>query len=126
VDDTVEDATLRTLLGRYVSAWALADVPALVALLHEDATLAMPPIPEWVEGAAAIGASLGAMVFTPDSRGRFRLVPMRASGRPAFAAYKDGEPMAIHVLDVKDGRIATITAFLDASLFARFGLPARI
>jgi RNA polymerase sigma-70 factor (ECF subfamily) len=35
-------------------------------------------------------------------------------------------PWAIQVLDVTDGRIAEITAFLGVDLFAVFGLPAHL
>lgn len=127
---TMDDET-RSLLMRYVRAWEEADVGALVTLLREDASLAMPPLEAWAQGAHAIGASIGAMVFVPGARGRFRLVPTEASGLPAFAAYErrdDGafHPLSIHVLDVRDGRIAAITAFLDVSLFARFGLPTTL
>jgi RNA polymerase sigma-70 factor (ECF subfamily) len=123
------DPATFALLARYVEAWERADVSALVSLLHEDATLAMPPLPSWLRGAAAIGASLEAMVFAPDAGGLFRLVATGANGLPAFAAYRrdaeSGELRAagIHLLDVKAGRIAAITAFLDPSLFAAFGLP---
>ncbi len=124
------DGPTRELLARYVQAWELADVTSLVALLHEDATLAMPPLAEWLAGSAAIAASLQAMVFGPAGAGAFRLLATEANGRPAFAAYQrdpaSGElrPMALHVLDLADGRIAGITAFLGP--FAAFGLPATL
>ena len=38
------------LLDRYVEAFERFDIEALVALLHEDATLSMPPHPLWVQG----------------------------------------------------------------------------
>jgi RNA polymerase sigma-70 factor (ECF subfamily) len=121
-----------SLLARYVRAWEEADVDALVALLHEDATLSMPPLPAWIRGATAIGASIRAMVLPPEARGRLRLVPTRANGLPALAAYQrdaaSGEYRAgaIHVLEIAGDRIEAITAFLDPSLFASFGLPAAI
>jgi RNA polymerase sigma-70 factor (ECF subfamily) len=124
-----EDEATRTLLGRYVSAWELADVSALVALLHEEATLCMPPLAEWLEGRAAIGQSIGRMVLVPEARGAFRLVPTRANGMPAFAAYQRDpasgsfRPFGIHVLAIEDGAIKAITAFLDPTLLARLGLP---
>jgi RNA polymerase sigma-70 factor, ECF subfamily len=126
--DAADPAT-SALLARYVQAWERADVPALVALLHEEATLAMPPLSAWLRGAAAIGVSLENMVLTPDAAGRFRLLAIQANGRSAFAAYRhdpeSGELRAagIHLLEVKAGRIASITAFLDSSLFSGFGLP---
>jgi RNA polymerase sigma-70 factor (ECF subfamily) len=55
-------------------------------------------------------------------------VPTRANGQLAFGTYKlvDGEWVAnaIHVLALSpDAEIVDAVAFLDASLFAHFGLP---
>jgi RNA polymerase sigma-70 factor (ECF subfamily) len=117
------------LLERYVRAWEAADVQGLVALLRNDATLEMPPLPQWLSGADAIGASIGSMVFGPAGPGAFRLVRTEANGQPAFGAYQldrdSGEmrAMALHVLRIRDGRIASITAFLNPLLLRAFGLP---
>lgn len=125
-----EDGATSALLARYVHAWEQADVGALVSLLREDATLAMPPYAGWMQGRAAIGASIGAMVLPPEARGTLSLVPIRANGAPAFAMYArdaaTGElrAAAIHVVTVEDGAIRAIDAFLDPTLFPRFGLPA--
>jgi RNA polymerase sigma-70 factor (ECF subfamily) len=123
-----EDAATRSLLARYVAAWELADVSALVALLHEEATLCMPPLSEWLRGRGAIGQAIAAMVFLREARGTFRLIGTHANGLPAFAAYQRDAtgafyPMAIHALEIRAGRIAALTAFLDPTLFARLGLP---
>jgi RNA polymerase sigma-70 factor, ECF subfamily len=121
------ESVTRDLLAKYMQAWERADVPALVSLLHDDATLAMPPLPMWLRGPQAIGQSIGAMVLTPEARGQFRLVPTEANGAPAFAAYRRGttcyEPVSVHVLSFAHGRIGSITAFLDPRLFAKLGLP---
>jgi RNA polymerase sigma-70 factor (ECF subfamily) len=111
------------VLGRYVDAWTRADATALVALLRDDATLAMPPLRDWLRGPAHIGASIQHMVFAGSAG--FSLVPIEANGAPAFAAYHraTGAAMAIHVVDTIDGRISAITAFLSPALFATFGLP---
>jgi hypothetical protein len=45
------------------------DAGALV-LRREDVTLATPPLAIWLLGPRAIGASLGAMVLTPQARSR--------------------------------------------------------
>jgi RNA polymerase sigma-70 factor (ECF subfamily) len=86
----------------------------------------MPPIRDWLRGAAAIGASIQHMVFA-GSHG-FSLVPIEANGAPAFAAYaRDAggtlRAMAIHGVDTLDGQIAAITAFVTPGLFPAFGLP---
>jgi RNA polymerase sigma-70 factor (ECF subfamily) len=42
------------LLARYVSAFERHDVAALVSLLHEDATMSMPPFTWWLRGRESI------------------------------------------------------------------------
>jgi RNA polymerase sigma-70 factor (ECF subfamily) len=126
-----EDDATRRLLSQYVEAWERADIGALVCLLHEEATLAMPPLPLWLSGPHAIGASIGGMVFRPGTAGVFRLVETEANGLPAFAAYAmgdDGEyaPMALHVLSIRDGRIDGITAFMNPAVFSAFDVPERL
>jgi RNA polymerase sigma-70 factor (ECF subfamily) len=122
----IDDPRIASLLKRYVEAWERADVSRLVELLHEDATLAMPPLPDWLTGAQAIGASIDAMVFREGQPGGFRMVPTAANGLPAFAMWRRDpasgrfEPMALHLVAVRDGKIASIVAFLDPALPARF------
>jgi RNA polymerase sigma-70 factor (ECF subfamily) len=106
-------------------------VPALVALLHEEATLAMPPLPLWLRGAQNIGASIAAMVLTPNASGLFRLLPTEANGLPAFAAYRKNategfEPFALHLLELDGDRVGAITAFLDPRVLRDFALPNRL
>jgi RNA polymerase sigma-70 factor, ECF subfamily len=127
VDEPSEET--RALLERYMNAWQSADVDALVSLLREDATLAMPPIPTWLEGPSAIAASLRSMVLPQGSAGLFKLVATEANGAPAFAAYARDDAgiyhaHSLHVLDVRGARVAHIMAFVDPSLFAYFALPA--
>ena len=43
-----------------------------------------------------------------------------------FAVYQGGQAMALHLLELRDGRIAAITAFVDPSLFPRFGLAGTL
>ncbi|HLT62648.1 MAG TPA: hypothetical protein VK020_15710 [Microlunatus sp.] len=54
---------------------------------------------------------------------------MPINGSPGFGQYRpDGDryrPFALVVLDLRDGRIAGMTTFLDSATdFPRFGLPA--
>jgi RNA polymerase sigma-70 factor, ECF subfamily len=63
-----------------------------------------------------------------------RVIPtVAANGAPAFGQYKPSEsgsgydPWALQVLEVRDGRIAELTFFLETeTLFPLFGLPARL
>ena len=121
-------ATERRLVTRFADAFETGDVDTIVALLTEDAWLTMPPVPLEYQGPEAIGGFLR----TVPARGelqRFRLVPTRANGQPAYGLYlRDGHcPIAralgIVVLTLAEERIAAITVFHDTSVIARFGLP---
>ena len=120
---TIGDERLRAVVDQYVAAWEEGDVDALVALLTEDATFAMPPRPTWFRGPDAIGTFLAAHPL--DGPGRWRRERVGANGQLAFAAYRrrpDGseEPQAIEVLTLApDGRIAGVMAFHEIA-FAPF------
>jgi RNA polymerase sigma-70 factor (ECF subfamily) len=121
-------ATEQALVRRLVDAWHAADVPAIVALLTDDALLTMPPQPERYVGRAAIGTFF-ATVPAGGRLDRFRFVPTRANRQPAVAAYyrstDEGayQAHAVIVLAIEDDAIASITRFADHALFDRFGLP---
>jgi RNA polymerase sigma-70 factor (ECF subfamily) len=128
-DDTSLSADEQALVDRYVHAFERYDVDALAALMHEDATMAMPPFSLWLQGRASFsGWLLGRGAACRGSR----LVPTAANGLPAFAQYKpagDGRylPWALVVLEVRRGAVAAQTFFLDtATLFPRFGLPMEL
>ena len=114
------------LLNRYVDAFQLYDVDALVSLLREDATMSMPPYAFWLQGPESIkGWLLGR---GGPCRGS-RLIRTRASGTPAFAQYRlqpDGSFAAwgLIILEPAGGRIAAWNTFLDVEkLFPLFDLP---
>jgi RNA polymerase sigma-70 factor (ECF subfamily) len=120
----LDDDEIRSLVERYVEAWDRGDVDAVVAMLAEEATFSMPPAAEWFRGRDAIREFLPR---GPLSIPR-RFVPVAANGQLAFGTYKliEGEwlPNAVHVITVDAaGAITDMVAFLDASLFERFGLP---
>jgi RNA polymerase sigma-70 factor (ECF subfamily) len=118
------------LLDRYVEAFERYDVSALTAILHEDATMSMPPYSLWLQGHESIvGWLLGRGAACRGSR----LIPTRACGAPAFGQYKpspDGgphQPWALIVLELERDGIASMNFFLDtARLFPRFGLPPEL
>ncbi len=118
----------QALLARYVAAFEAYDIAALVSLLHEDASISMPPIPTWLKGLDDLRDwYLGYGIGCKGSR----LVPLTANGSPAFGQYRVSprgghEPWSIQVIEITDGRISHIHHFLDTALFARFGLPARL
>lgn len=119
----------RALLERYMKAWEQRDVGYLVALLKEDATYTMPPLPQWYDGRPAIGAFFEWAWKLYEG---FRMVQTSANRQPAFAAYyrsRPEEPWAahsIHVLTTADERISALTLFVKPEaprLFPAFGLP---
>ena len=97
-------------------------------MLTDDATIAMPPMPTWYRGRDAVAAFLQRYPLAPGMR--WRVVPVAASGQPAFAFYlwqaDTGRFVAhsIEVLTLDGPRIAGLTAFLAPEAFERFGLPA--
>jgi RNA polymerase sigma-70 factor (ECF subfamily) len=115
------------LLERYIDAFERYDVDALVALLHEDATLSMPPYSFWLQGPGNIRSWL--LGRGSACRGS-RLLPIDACGTRAFGQYRlspDGghEPFALVVLESSGDRITGWNSFLDTeTLFPRFGLPS--
>ncbi|MER6943436.1 sigma-70 family RNA polymerase sigma factor [Nonomuraea sp. NPDC000554] len=108
------------LLARYVDAFERYDVERLVALLHEDATMSMPPFTWWLRGRDDIRT---VMLAADAPCAGSRLVRTAANGSPAFGQYVNGEPFALVVVEPADGRIAATTAYLDPALFPLFGLP---
>jgi RNA polymerase sigma-70 factor (ECF subfamily) len=113
----------RELLDRYIAAFETDDMDGLLALLREDALLRMPPQPDLFGGAQI------AWFFHDDvAHGdltRIKHTPTWANGRPAVTINLQGEdgelvPHGISVLDVKEGQIVGIDAFLDPALVSRF------
>jgi RNA polymerase sigma-70 factor (ECF subfamily) len=118
----------RELVDRFTTAFEAGDVAGVVALLGDDALLTMPPEPLEYQGAAAISRFLST-VPAGGALERFRLVPTRANGQPAFGCYLRDEhaPIAhaygLMVITLSGDRISAITGFPDTSVFASFGLP---
>ncbi|WP_329118147.1 sigma-70 family RNA polymerase sigma factor [Streptomyces sp. NBC_01465] len=124
------DEEQQKLLARYVSAFEGYDMQALTALLHEDATLSMPPYDLWLRGHDDI---VGWMLGVGEVCRGSRLVPVVANGTPAFAHYhpsQSGEgfdPWALMVIEITEGRVAGITSFLDVERwFPLFDLPPKL
>jgi RNA polymerase sigma-70 factor (ECF subfamily) len=124
------DDAVRELVQRYIDAWERDDVDAVVAMLTEDATIAMPPTPTWYRGRQAVAAFYALKALSGELS--WRHVPTRANGQPAVGCYVwDGESGSYraHVLDVLTLRgswIAGITSFIDPVVFRTFGLPDRL
>jgi RNA polymerase sigma-70 factor (ECF subfamily) len=121
------DGAVREVAERYMDAFERKDVDALVAMLTEDATLAMPPTPTWYSGLQAVAAGC---VAGPMAGGmRWRHISTRANGQLALGCYLWDERTgryAAHSLDVltlRGDRIAAVTAFHGGEFLSGLGLP---
>ena len=122
-------ADQRDLLARYVDAFERYDVESLVAILHDDAVMSMPPYDFWLRGPVEMSRwFLGTGIGCKGSR----LVATAANGCAAFGSYRVDEergghsPWALQVIEVSGDRIVGHHNFLDPALFAYFGLPEHL
>jgi RNA polymerase sigma-70 factor (ECF subfamily) len=113
------DERLTEIVGGYVDAWERGDVDAVVAMLAEDATFAMPPLRTWFRGRNAIAVFLAGWPLS--GAWRWRQVRARANGQPALGFYSWDEeqksylPFALNVLTLRGARISDVTAFVARS-----------
>jgi RNA polymerase sigma-70 factor (ECF subfamily) len=122
-------AAEQKLVEQLTEAFENSDIDAVVALLSEDVRLTMPPLP-----LEYYGRSLAAQFFTAVSlhgRRRYRLIPTRANGQPAFGMYIcDPGGTVFHaigliVLTLAAGEISEMARF-DTSVLPAFGLPRKL
>src|SRR5215475_11767648 len=112
------------LAARLARAFESSDVQGVVSLLTDDVWVRMPPWPMEYQG-RELAARFFAWAF---HAGRFRLIPTRANGQPAFGLYLRDPHAAIaranglFVLTLGGHQISAITRF-EPGILPRFGLP---
>jgi RNA polymerase sigma-70 factor (ECF subfamily) len=118
----------RALVAKFVHAFESGDVDGLVELLTADVNLSMPPIPFEYQGRDVVARFYTAMF----AAGRFyRLVPTRANGQPALAAYLPAPTgrlwhgAGLFVLTLAGDRVSAMTRF-ESSALSWFGLPSSL
>ena len=122
------DAEQRALLAKYVTAFERYDINSLVALLHDDVVMSMPPFPFWLSGPIEVGKwFLGEGSVCRGSR----LLAVTANGSAAFGSYHldpagGHAPWSIQVIEMRSDRIVGHHNFLDTTLFPYFGLPEHL
>jgi RNA polymerase sigma-70 factor (TIGR02960 family) len=112
------------IVAKFVRVWESADMAALVAMLTDDVSSSMPPMPFEYEGRDVV---IGFCASIFGAGRRFDLVPTRANGQPAFGAYlrsPDGvsHGVGLYVLTLSGDRICAMTRF-ENSVLPWFGLP---
>ena len=117
----------RAVARRFADALERGDADAIVAVLTDDAWLALPPAPSGYRSRAA--AEFLSALPPHDGPRRFRLIAIRANGQPAFGCYLS-DPVAriahLHsliVLTLDGDRVSGITRYTDPSILRLFGLP---
>ena len=122
------DEGQRNLVASYTEALQHHDIEGMLALLTEDATWSMPPIPTWFRGHEAIAA------FCVDApfRYQWRSRPARVNGQLAAGSYWWVESAGVfvayslNVFTLRENRISSIVSFIDGERFATFGLPPEL
>jgi RNA polymerase sigma-70 factor, ECF subfamily len=124
----IEEPTPETLRS-FVRAWETRDLDGLVALLHEDVVLAMPPYQAWFRGVESVVGFLQSPRFSAWWARGLRLLETRANGLPAFAFYGRAEgdetlvQRSIMVARFHARRAAELTVFVGRGYFPSFDLP---
>jgi len=114
------------IVTRLTAACESGDVDNLVRLLTEDVWVRMPPMPREYQGRDLAARFFSIVSFRPGRT--FRIVPTRANGQPALAAYVcDPQTGLYHasgivVLTLSGRLISAMTGF-DKSVLPSFGLP---
>jgi RNA polymerase sigma-70 factor (ECF subfamily) len=119
------DERSRELVARFVDAWNRADVAGIVAMLSEEASFSMPPLPTWFRGKDDIAAFIAEGVF----RSTWRFEATSAGGQPAMRGYRRDRDSGRDRLDVlvvltfEGELVAAITAFIGTGVLARIAPP---
>ena len=127
---TIAPVEVELIVEEFVRRWGALDIEGIVALLTDDAVMAMPPAPAWFFGPSEIGEFFA----TVPADGRIDLIPLVrtwANGQPAVAAYmptgdEGYEGYGVMVFELSDAGISGITGFQGPRLMAIFGLPDRL
>ena len=120
------DEGIRDLVERFIEAFEAGDTGAILSLLAEDVTFAMPPYGNWCRGRDAVAKS---WLMPGGPPPRLRYAATRANGQIALGTYLLDttvgrfHPVALDVITVRDSLITEVIAFRTPDVFASFGLP---
>jgi RNA polymerase sigma-70 factor (TIGR02960 family) len=123
---TAHSAAEQEVLGRLVRAFEDSDVDGLIALMTDNVWVRMPPVPLEYQGRELAGRFFSTIAFRQGRR--YRFVPTRANGQPAYGVYlcdphtQMARAFGLFVITLSGDRISAITRF-DSGVLPRFGLP---
>jgi RNA polymerase sigma-70 factor, ECF subfamily len=122
----VDSPETQDRLASYIAAFENYDIDGLVKMFTAEAVWEMPPFDSWYRGPQTIGSMIH-LQCPAEGPGDMRLLPVMANGQPAAAMYmREGDkhvPLQLHVVDFTADGVSHVVAFLDTTLFAKFGLP---
>jgi RNA polymerase sigma-70 factor (ECF subfamily) len=116
----------KEIVARVTAAFETGNADELVALLSEDVSVTMPPVPGECKGPEDAGRYFRTTSFRPGRS--TRVVPTRANGQPVLATYvRDPQTGLYHatgiaVLTLSGGLISAVTIF-GKDVLPSFGLP---
>jgi RNA polymerase sigma-70 factor, ECF subfamily len=122
-----DEDRVKQVVDRFMEAWENADVDEISSLLTAECDFVMPPWAEWFQGRDAVLDFLPRGPLHPGRR--WKTVPTRANGQPAFGAYWTDDEGALHAEGIvvlsfnAEGEISQIICFRDPDLLPKFGLP---
>jgi RNA polymerase sigma-70 factor (TIGR02960 family) len=114
------------IVARVTTAFETGDVNELLALLTDDVSVTMPPIPGELDGREDAAGYFRKTLFLPGRS--TRILPTRANGQPALATYVRDPQTGLYrangiaVLTLSGRHISAITLFGEGVL-PSFGLP---
>jgi RNA polymerase sigma-70 factor (ECF subfamily) len=126
-----ESPEVAGMLAKYIAAFESYDIDKLVELFTADAVWEMPPFDGWYSGPADI-ITLSKTHCPAEKAGDMRFLTTTANGQPVAALYMRNpetgvhEAFQLHVLDPRPDGVAHVVAFMDTSLFEKFGLPPTV
>lgn len=115
----------RALLERYVRTWQEGDLAAIIALLHDDVTLSMPPRPTWIAGRRNVSRFFEKRVTRQLCEQLFRVIIVEANGSPAAGFYHSSDDggwvfFALQLLEAEQGCVRMIDHFMSEAAHAAF------
>jgi RNA polymerase sigma-70 factor (ECF subfamily) len=120
------DERARELVTRFLEAWHRADVGAIAAMLSEEATFTMPPLPTWFRGPDDIASFIVARIDAARTSGtKWRFELTSANGQPALIGHRRNADTGSYELGMLavltfDGElIESVTAFIGPDTLRR-------
>jgi RNA polymerase sigma-70 factor (TIGR02960 family) len=114
------------LLARLVRAFESSDIDGLISLMTDNVWVRMPPVPLEYQGRDLARRFFSTIAFRQGRR--YRFVPTRANGQPAYGVYvRDplthvAHAFGLFVITLSGDRISAVDRF-DSGVLSRFGLP---